>query len=151
MLCSDSGFEMEWCGPIRTCPAMRLTTPITGYPLAPKPDISLRLGCKSYPICFFTGNHRPISPSPASIHPSIYLPPSTKPKPMTMTIPTPPKWHQESHCRLPNWLSGHRLDNGTASALVATLRQAHGQRLPRFASGKTSTPNTRTLLEEAVP
>ena len=67
-----------------------------------------------------------------------------------MTTPTSPNWHQESHCRLPTWLSGHPLGNGTASVLMGTLmQQAPGPRLPRVASGRP--PNTRALLEEAIP
>ena len=63
-----------------------------------------------------------------------------------------PNWNQEPHSRLRTWLGGHPLgNNGVGSVLTETLLQAPGQHLPRLVIGRTSIPNTRTLLEEAVP
>lgn len=68
-----------------------------------------------------------------------------------MATATAPNWNQEPHSRLRTWFGGYPLGKELESALIGMLMQASGQRLPRFASGKTSTPHTRTLLEEAVP
>lgn len=68
-----------------------------------------------------------------------------------MATATAPNWNQEPHSRLRTGFDGRPLGNGMGSALMGMLMQAPGQHLPRVASGKTSTPRTRALLEEATP